>query len=198
MQNFNETLFLLVNAPEHPNATLLWISTVLANQTVWLAPLALLAGWFVGTDKTRKLMLEATGSGLVSLLLAQAIGLLWHHPRPFALGLGHQFIPHAADASFPSDHLTLIWSIAFSFMLHQRTRAAGVALALLGLPMAWARIYVGVHYPLDMLGAALVAGFSAYLCMREAPWFVGPAFAWASTVHQKICAPFIRQGWMRK
>ena len=47
-------------------------------------------------------------------------------------------------------------------------------LALLGLPMAWARIYLGVHFPLDMVGAALVAVLSAWLCFREERWFVEP------------------------
>ena len=34
------------------------------------------------------------------------------------------------------------------------------ALALLGFPIAWARIYLGVHFPFDMLEAGTVAVFS--------------------------------------
>ena len=90
------------------------------------------------------------------------------------IGLGNTLIPHVADSSFPSDHLTLLWAVALSFLMHQRPRFAGVFLALLGLPMAWARIYLGVHFLLDMLGAALVAGISAWLCFREEKWFVAP------------------------
>jgi len=140
IQELNETLFLRFNASAYPDATLLFIARALAEQFIWLAPLALLVGWFVGSDTTRKRMLESAASGFVGLLIAQVIGLLWKHPRPFAMGMGHQFISHAADSSFPSDHLTLWWSIAFSFLLHQRLRLVGAVLALLGLPMAWARI----------------------------------------------------------
>lgn len=55
------------------------------------------------------------------------------------IGLGHTFMPHAADSSFPSDHLTLLWAVSVSFLMHQRLRLAGALLTTLGLPMAWAR-----------------------------------------------------------
>ena len=197
MQELNETLFLLLNAPENPNANLLLIAKFLAEQMIWLAPFTLVVGWLLGNEKLRKLMLEATASGLAGLLMAQLIGWLWAHPRPFAMGLGHQLIAHAADASFPSDHLTLMWSISFSFLLHQRPRMAGVVLGVLGLPMAWARIYLGVHFPMDMVGAALVAGLCAYLCFREERWFVEPTYRFATVLHQTLFAPLIRRGWMR-
>lgn len=197
MQELNEALFLLINASENPNEILVAIATFLAQNLIWLVPIALFSGWMFGSEKTRKLMLEATASGLAGLLIAQAIGLLWNHPRPFAMGLGHQLIPHAADASFPSDHLTLLWGVAFSFLMHQRPRFAGGVLAMLGLPMAWARIYLGVHFPLDMVGAALVAGLSAYLCFREEKWFIEPLFRYASAVHRSLFAPFIKRGWLR-
>lgn len=197
MQELNEALFLLINAPASPNAILLAIAKVLADQAIWLAPMALLIGWFRGSERTRKLMLEATASGFAGLLINQAIGLFWQHPRPFMMGLGHTFVPHVADSSFPSDHLTLLWSIAFSFLMHQRPRFAGVVLALLGLPVAWARIYLGVHFPLDMVGAALVAVSSAYLCFREERWFLDSVYRWTSAVYRQLFALPISRGWLR-
>ena len=197
MQELNEALFLLINAPASPNAVLLAIAKVLADQAIWLAPVALIIGWFRGSERTRKLMLEATASGLAGLLINQVIGLFWQHPRPFMVGLGNTFIPHAADSSFPSDHLTLLWSIAFSFLMHQRPRFSGVVLALLGLPVAWARIYLGVHFPLDMAGAALVAVSSAYLCFREERWFLDTAYRWTLATYRYLFAIPIHRGWLR-
>lgn len=198
MNEFNEALFLLINAPEHPNAVLLALAKLFAEYAIWLVPLALAVGWMRGSEPTRKLMLEATASGLAGLLVNQAIGLVWQHPRPFMLGLGHTFIPHAADSSFPSDHLTLLWAVSFSFLMHRRPRSAGAMLALLGLPIAWARIYLGVHFPLDIAGAALVAGLSAWLCFREERRFAEPVFRWATAVYRQLFAPLIRRGWMLK
>ena len=153
MQTLNDSLFLLINAPAHPSGLMLFIAKLFAEQMIWLVPIGLMVGWLRGGERTRKLLLQATVAGLAGLLINQLIGLFWQHPRPFVIGLGHTFLPHAPDSSFPSDHLTLLWCVAFSFLLHPRLRAAGALLALLGLPMAWARIYLGVHFPLDMAGA---------------------------------------------
>lgn|GEM_PF-2843808 len=68
------------------------------------------------------------------------------HERPFA--------PHAADASFPSDHTTAAFAIATAILLRNRLWGALtlVAAAALGI----SRVVIGVHYPLDVLaGAAL-------------------------------------------
>ncbi|OIQ63248.1 putative undecaprenyl-diphosphatase YbjG [mine drainage metagenome] len=113
------------------------------------------------------------------------------------MGLGHVFVAHAADGSFPSDHLTLLWGVSLSFLLHQRVRWAGVLLALLGLPVAWARIYLGVHFPLDMAGAAGVAASSAYLCFRQERWYVQRVYRWVHAVYQQLLARPIRRGWLR-
>lgn len=198
MRELNEALFLFLNASDYPSVIVLTIAKLFADYAIALVPLTLVIGWLRGSDATRKLMLEATASGFSGLLIAQAIGLVWPHPRPFVMGLGRTLIPHAANASFPSDHLTLLWAVAFSFLMHQSSRFAGIFLTLLGLPMAWARIYLGVHFPLDMLGAALVAGASAWLCFRKERWFEDRGFVWATAVYRQVFAPLIRRGWLRQ
>ena len=198
MEEFNQSLFLLINAPAHPTAVVLVLARLFAKYVILLMPLTLLVGWLRGTERTRKLMLEAAISALLALLIAQIIGLVWPHPRPFMIGLGHQLLPHVADSSFPSDHLTLMWSVGFSLLLHAESRAAGALLTLLGLPIAWARIYLGIHFPLDMAGAALVAALSAWLCLRQAHRFVEPAFPWMTATYRRLFAPWIRRGWVTK
>ncbi|WP_211464281.1 phosphatase PAP2 family protein [Collimonas silvisoli] len=198
MEELNQSLFLLINASTHPSPFLLSAAKLCAEQLILLIPAGLLLGWLRGGEQTRKLMLEAAVCGIVGLSISMLIGMLWQHPRPFMLGLGTNFLEHAADSSFPSDHLTLQWSVAFSFLLHQRLRKSGLILSLLGLPMAWARVYLGVHFPLDMLGAALVATLSAGLCLSAAQWFIGPLFRIASIIHRYLLAPLIRRGWVLK
>ncbi|WP_234411403.1 phosphatase PAP2 family protein [Rhodanobacter thiooxydans] len=65
---------------------------------------------------------------------------------------------HAATGSFPSDHLTVQSVVARMLLLYRRSRAWGIGIALLGLPMTWVRIYLGVHYPGDMPGAIAMDG----------------------------------------
>lgn len=189
MKELNESLFLLINASEHPNAALLMLAKLFAEYAIWLVPAVLIAGWLRGNERTRLIMLEAAASGLAGLLINQVIALFWQHERPFMLGLGHTYLAHRADSSFPSDHLTLLWAVSFSFLMHRRPRLAGLALTLLGLPVAWARIYLGVHFPLDMVGAALVAILSAWLVFREQSWVARPLYKLAMRAQRLVYAP---------
>ncbi|KAB0671533.1 undecaprenyl-diphosphatase [Oryzomonas sagensis] len=198
MEKFNEALFLTINAPAHPQALLLASARGLAEWTIWLIPLILALGWLRGDGRQRRLMLEAAASGGAGLLINQGIGLFWQHPRPFMIGLGHTFLAHAPDSSFPSDHATLIWAVAFSLLLHERTRAAGLALALLGLPVAWARIYLGVHFPLDMAGAALVSLTAARLALYQRRHLIGRLYRPILACYRLAATPLIRRGWILK
>lgn len=145
METLNHTLFLWLNAPAQPPAGMVWLATFFAEYAIWLVPATLVAAWLWGEPPTRRHALQAGVTAVAALLVSAGFGLAWDHPRPFVIGLGHTLIEHAPDSSFPSDHLTLLWSVAFSLLLHPRLRRAGAVLALLGVPMAWARIYVGVH-----------------------------------------------------
>ena len=198
MEDLNHALFLWLNAPEHPSTLLLAIATFFAEYAIWALPVIIGFSWLRGSEHTREVLLEATASGLAGLLINQLIGLVWQHPRPFMIGLGHTLIPHAADSSFPSDHLTLLWAVAFSFLMHRSPRLAGIALALLGLPVAWARIYLGVHFPLDMVGAALVAVLSAWLAFREVCIYLPATYSLALSVHRILFGKLIQIGWVRK
>ena len=196
MQSLNHTIFLLLNAPESPSTGALWVATFLAQNAIFLVPVILVAGWLRGTRSIRIGMLQAACAGVLGLLIAQVIALAWPTPRPFMIGLGHQFLAHAAEASFPSDHLTLWWSVALTLVLRARTRVAGAWLVIGGLPVAWARIYLGVHFPLDMVGAIAVAAISAAVCQRGRLWLAGTPFTLATGIYHGICGAIIRRGWL--
>jgi undecaprenyl-diphosphatase len=198
MESLNEALFLWLNAPAHPSALTLRVAVFLAERLVWAVPLLIGIGWLRGGEDTRKTMLMAAASGLTGLFVNQLIALAWSHPRPFVMGLGHTFIPHVADSSFPSDHLTLWWAVAFSVLLQRGTRSLGVALGLLGVPIAWARIYLGVHFPFDMFGALAVAGLSAWVTLRETRWYLGASYRLATGVHRRLFGRLIALGWVRE
>jgi len=198
MEALNHTLFLWINAPEHPNTLLLAIAIFFAEYAIWVLPATIVIAWLRGFEPGRKILLEACASALAGMLISQIIGLVWPHPRPFMIGLGHTLIFHAADASFPSDHLTLLWAVAFSLLLHRGLRSMGIALALLGLPVAWSRIYLGVHFPLHMVGAALVAALSAWLALRTVHMYLPATYKLALGIHRILFGKLIRIGWVRK
>lgn len=198
MEHLNQTLFLLLNVAPGASGVMVEAARLLADGLIWIVPMGMIVGWLRGSAATRHALVAATVSGLAGLLINQLIGLIWYHPRPLEAGIGHTLMAHAQDSSFPSDHLTLIWAVAFSLLLHEQPRVAGWALALLGLPVAWARIYIGVHFPLDMLGAALVAFGSARLILGEEHRFVAPLIRWLQRPYQRIFSGLIEKGWVRQ
>ena len=94
-------------------------------------------------------------------------------------------------------HLS-VWKPGPAMIVSILHRISGDGLALLGLPVAWARIYLGVHFPMDMVGAASVAALSAWLCLREERWLLGPVFQCFSAAYRRIFGPLIRRGWVLK
>ena len=198
MEHLSQSLFLLLNAAPNASYAVVELARVLAYDLIWTVPAGLVIAWLRGSADMRQVLLAATISGLLGLLINQSIGLLWYQPRPFEIGIGRTLVQHVRDSSFPSDHLTLIWAVAFSLLLHRRTRFAGWGLGLLGLPVAWARIYLGVHFPLDMLGAALVAMGSAWLVRSAEQRLIAPLMRLLLPAYRKVFGALIRTGWVRE
>jgi undecaprenyl-diphosphatase len=83
--------------------------------------------------------------------LREAIG----RPRPWRrYALPHTLVPAPRDSSFPSGHTTVAFACA-TVLSYFEPRLAP-ALFLLALAIGFSRVYVGVHYPLDVLGGAVL------------------------------------------
>ena len=171
---WNQSMFLSMNAGANAPASVVTIARLAANWSVYLAPALLTLAWIRRGRDVRFALLDASSAALVGLGIAQVIVGTWYHPRPFELGLGRQLLEHAAEASFPSDHATLAFSLALPLLLNSVTRGLGGVFLFLGLALAWSRIYLGVHFPLDMLGAVAVAGVAVSMI-----WITrGPLLRW--------------------
>jgi undecaprenyl-diphosphatase len=149
---------------EHIHATTT-SSPLLITLAAWLAELPL----FVALALTVcQIVRKRDGSTAARLVLASGCALLIealmstcaYHPRPFAAGFGPAWVMHAANNSMPSTHTTLVWTMAI-IMAVQQQWCMSAALVALGCALAWARVYVGIHWPADMVGAAVSAGFSS-------------------------------------
>lgn len=198
MEELNRTLFLNLNAHADASPLVLLFAKIMAEYAILLVPVILVLGWCGRSERHHRLMLSAFLATLAGLAINGLIGLLWDHPRPFVMPLGHTFIPHAPTPSFPSNHMTIVSTVAFSFLLRPHLRAIGLALAVLALPIAWSRIYLGVHFPLDMLGAVVVAAISATLVRLLQPLFMTPLYRLLRRLYRWLFAPLIQLGWVSK
>jgi undecaprenyl-diphosphatase len=166
---WNQNTFLAINAGAQARGFAVAIARVQASWAIYVAMILLLLAWVRRGNAIRFALLDATNAALIGLGIAQGISAFWYHPRPFEIGLGRQLLDHVPEASFPSDHATLMFSLAMPLLLSPTSRRWGTAFLLLGFAVAWSRIYLGVHFPLDMLGAFGVAGFACLLI-----WMVRP------------------------
>src|ERR671927_1677237 len=98
-------------------------------------------------------------------------------PRPFLIGLGHTLIDHRPSSSFPSNHATIFLTYAATLALYGLGRLAATVTGL-ALLVAWSRIYLGVHFPFDMLGAAAVSAVAAFVSNQVMLRYAGAILHW--------------------
>lgn len=77
--------------------------------------------------------------------------------RRLTIEWGHTFLSHAPESSFPSDHATAMWTVAFGMLIWSRAKWAGSFAIVLAALTSWARVFLGVHFPFDILGSMAVA-----------------------------------------
>src|SRR5471030_732701 len=102
----NQAFFLNINAQSNTAAWIINVAIVIADDLILTIPLLLLGVWLWSDTARRNVALKSCAVTFVALGINQLIGMFWQHPRPFEMGLGHAFMPHAPDSSFPSDHIT--------------------------------------------------------------------------------------------
>lgn len=196
LEALNRALFLAIDATPGTPGWLIGTASAIANGLIWSIPLLLVCLWLTGDAYRRETALKVCVITLAALGVNQLIGLAWQHPRPFMIGLGHTYLAHAADSSFPSDHGTVFASVSITLLLRGMKRL-GAAMIAGGVAVAWARIFLGVHFPLDMIGAVCVA---AVVHTAIAPLWRragAPVTRLAVIAHRRLFAAPIRYGWLR-
>jgi len=166
---FDYQLFKLINDFATKNLYLDWLGIFAAKYLIFVI-VAISLSLFI---RNRLAAINAFISSIIALAINYLISLIYFRPRPFVSHLVNLLISKpASDKSFPSDHTALAFALAFSiyFSLRQAqgklNKKLGIFLLVLALIVGLGRIYVGVHYPLDILGGILVGFLTAFLVKR--------------------------------
>jgi len=109
------------------------------------------------------------GTAVVSrFIFGEILKRLISRPRPFET---FHFVPLVLEddgQSFPSGHMTFFF--AFSTAVYLYNKKAGIICYAASVLMGLARIYTGVHYPLDILGGmalGILVGWGMYKVSKK-------------------------------
>ncbi|AEM82169.1 phosphatase PAP2 family protein [Streptomyces violaceusniger] len=146
------------------NSVMLGVSYV-ASPVGGLVMLALWCGWL--------LFVRHRPVSAVSTFLVVAVGwnaseigkLVVARNRPPAV---YSLDPEIGSNSFPSGHVAFtVSAVTAAYFLARgshRQRPVGVAAVVIVAVIAFSRLYIGAHYPTDVLGSVLISG-AAILCL---------------------------------
>ena len=120
--------------------------------------------------KTRRLGILCGIAMAIGLVVTNLVIKNWvARVRPYELIQGLECIVEKAhDWSFPSGHTTN--SLACAWVIFRRApKKWGVPALILAILISLSRLYVGIHYPTDMLGGAAIGIGSACLALWLVP-----------------------------
>lgn len=111
------------------------------------------------------LVVKAIGAAIVSrFVITEIIRWIWERPRPFVENNVNLLISHEATGSFPSGHAAFYFAIAA--VVYFYNKKAGIAFFATAFLMGIARVFVGVHWPTDILGGAVVGIITGWLVVK--------------------------------
>jgi undecaprenyl-diphosphatase len=145
--------------------------------------------WFLarpGRDRKWKL---ACACGYLSAAIAYVCAFVIHHlydrPRPYmAHHIAHPW-SSATDASFPSDHTSLSFAIAFAVLAFDTV--AGVIFLVVAAIIGVGRLFIGAHYPGDVAAGVVLGGIVAFVVVRRLRGFA----SWVARYVERVTDPLV-------
>ena len=161
LMDMNTEVFYKINGLSEELPLLNQPMIYIASYTLYVLILAVVY-YLIKGSQNRIMAVSAMLSVGVAVLLGRVAGIFHSNNQPFAeLPNVNQLIEKAVNNSFPSDHTMIFFAVCFTFFLFKKPgRYLWMALACL---VGFSRIWVGVHYPGDIIVAAILAMLSAYL-----------------------------------
>lgn len=109
------------------------------------------------------------GRGLAAAVLArfgivELIRRFWPIPRPFVEYPVNLLVKYTDKPAFPSGHAAFFF--ALSWVIYSYNKKTGILFFIASFLICLSRVFVGIHWPSDILAGAIVGIFSGWLIIR--------------------------------
>lgn len=174
---FDLSVFHAINGLSGHSQLLDTIMIVLAKDALEIYAVLFLVAWFTLPKRDlegRHALVIAGFSGILALLFNVVISHVWFRPRPFTVlphGTYSELVSHSNDASFPSDHTSGSFGFA-SATWGKAHKWISTTFTVLAVLVMFARVYVGVHYPTDVIGGMIVGIIASRIMWKFSRWLL--------------------------
>ncbi|CAH0313974.1 undecaprenyl-diphosphatase [Peribacillus simplex] len=165
LSEMNSKLFRMINNLGKQYTDLNPFFVFIAEYMIFFLVLAVLMFLFSRRNKNRIMVICAFITLVISELLAKIAGQFHSNNQPFAeLPNVNRLVEKAVNNSFPSDHTIIFFSFCITFWLFKR--GWGILWVILAVLVGISRIWIGVHYPADVLVGAIISIVSATIVYK--------------------------------
>jgi undecaprenyl-diphosphatase len=123
-----------------------------------------------GSRRWKLASASALAAAALGLLVNRLVAAAWDRPRPFAAHPGAYTLSHSHDPSFPSDHASAAFGIAFAVLFFDAI--VGSLFVVLAVLIAVGRVFIGAHYPGDVAAGCVIGLVSAAFVVFVARPFI--------------------------
>jgi len=129
-----------------------YVMVVLAEYGAYLLPITLII-LFLLRGKHRKDSLFVFFTTILAIEISYIVSELYYHPRPFEMY--DTLLSRVPQNTFPSQHASTLFPFAFA-LLYRNKKTLGIFFLAWASINAFARIYVGFHFPLDIVAGIII------------------------------------------
>ena len=155
-------LELLLNSDLGGAVTTLMVDATLYGREDFWIPIVIVM-FVLGKRDTKLMAIELAALFIVGIAAGDLLKYVAYRPRPiYTIGVVAR-VAFETDSSFPSGH-ALITSIGAVFaLLKFRSKVVSLLLTVEAAVVCYSRVYVGMHYPLDVVAGVLLG--TAIVCL---------------------------------
>ncbi|HET7336422.1 MAG TPA: phosphatase PAP2 family protein [Candidatus Nitrosotalea sp.] len=178
VSEWDRTAFGAVNNPTGKTLDKIMVDlSKYGREAVWIGVTGLL--FVFGKKDGRKAAVLLTVAFLILIPLGTILKSEIDRPRPVPLSSNNVLLPNETDPSFPSGHAVIVSAGAIILLLRfnrGKQVIASIILAIEAALVAYSRVYVGVHYPLDVF-AGILLGTGIACAVVASSKYMGPIFS---------------------